>query len=520
MLERTVAYREDASGLFAHLGGATAPTTALLESADITTRSGISSLGILASSLRLTCTGDHVSVEEFSAGGTTRHAGLDEELAGTPATIDAGGYTFPASTAADERERLTAASTVEPLRCLQNSGGLLVGGFAFDYLGTFEQLPEVADGPNTFPDYQFLLAEIVLEINHQDSSARIYALAYGEKEEARLGAELERLARLAEGFTDAPDAPSTASDVQAGTPAVTAATTAGERGHVGALPARATQTDAEFRAAVERLKGNIYSGDIYQVVPARAFTTECPDAFAAYRRLRAENPSPYMFYLRGATDRAFELFGASPESNLKYTAADRTLRLYPIAGTRPRGATDELDIRNELTLRTDAKELAEHTMLVDLARNDVARVCEPGTRKVIGLMDVDRYSAVMHLVSKVAGTLAEGLDALDAYRASMNMGTLTGAPKLRATELLREAEGVRRGSYGGAVGYLNGAGDMDTCIVIRSAFVQDGIATVQAGAGVVRDSDPQAEADETLHKAYAVLHALAEAQNKELEVIR
>ncbi|APT89733.1 anthranilate synthase [Corynebacterium frankenforstense DSM 45800] len=514
MLERTVAYREDASGLFAHLGGATAPTTALLESADITTRSGISSLGILASSLRLTCTGDRVTVEEFSAGGTARHAGLDEELAETPAKIDAGGYTFPASTAADERERLTAASTVEPLRRLQNSGGLLVGGFAFDYLGTFEELPEVPDGPNTFPDYQFLLAEIVLEINHRDNSARIYALAYGDGEKDRLDAELDRLARLAEGFTDAPDA-ATADD-----PAVTAQATAGERGHAGTLPARATQSDAEFRAAVERLKGNIYSGDIYQVVPARAFTTECPDAFAAYRRLRAENPSPYMFYLRGATDRPFELFGASPESNLKYTAADRTLRIYPIAGTRPRGATDELDIRNELTLRTDAKELAEHTMLVDLARNDVARVCEPGTRKVIGLMDVDRYSAVMHLVSKVAGTLAEGLDALDAYRACMNMGTLTGAPKLRASELLREAEGVRRGSYGGAVGYLDGAGDMDTCIVIRSAFVQDGVATVQAGAGVVRDSDPQAEADETLHKAYAVLHALAEAQNKELEVIR
>lgn len=514
MLERTVAYREDASGLFAHLGGATAPTTALLESADITTRSGISSLGILASSLRLTCTGDRVTVEEFSAGGTARHAGLDAELAETPAKIDAGGYTFPASTAADERERLTAASTVEPLRRLQNSGGLLVGGFAFDYLGTFEELPEVADGPNTFPDYQFLLAEIVLEINHRDNSARIYALAYGDGEKDRLDAELDRLARLAEGFTDAPDA-ATADD-----PAVAARATAGERGHAGTLPARATQSDAEFRAAVERLKGNIYSGDIYQVVPARAFTTECPDAFAAYRRLRAENPSPYMFYLRGATDRPFELFGASPESNLKYTAADRTLRIYPIAGTRPRGATDELDIRNELTLRTDAKELAEHTMLVDLARNDVARVCEPGTRKVIGLMDVDRYSAVMHLVSKVAGTLAEGLDALDAYRACMNMGTLTGAPKLRASELLREAEGVRRGSYGGAVGYLDGAGDMDTCIVIRSAFVQDGVATVQAGAGVVRDSDPQAEADETLHKAYAVLHALAEAQNKELEVIR
>ena len=170
----------------------------------------------------------------------------------------------------------------------------------------------------------------------------------------------------------------------------------------------------------------------------------------------------------------------------------------------------------ELQLRTDAKEVAEHTMLVDLARNDMARVSAPGTRQVAELLQVDRYSRVMHLVSRVTATLADDLDALDAYRACMNMGTLTGAPKLRATELLRELEGTRRGSYGGAVGYLRGGGDFDTCIVIRSAFVKDGVATVQAGAGVVRDSNPQSEADETLHKAYAVLHALA--GNKKLEV--
>ena len=150
-------------------------------------------------------------------------------------------------------------------------------------------------------------------------------------------------------------------------------------------------------------------------------------------------------------------------------------------------------------------------MLVDLARNDMARVAAPGTRKVAELLQVDRYSRVMHLVSRVTARLAEDLDALDAYRACMNMGTLTGAPKLRATELLREFEGTRRGSYGGAVGYLHGSGDFDTCIVIRSAYVTGGTAVVQAGAGVVRDSNPQAEADETLHKAYAVLHALAQA---------
>ena len=174
----------------------------------------------------------------------------------------------------------------------------------------------------------------------------------------------------------------------------------------------------------------------------------------------------------------------------------------------------------ELQLRTDVKEVAEHTMLVDLARNDVARVAEPGTRRVAELLQVDRYSRVMHLVSRVTARLAGDLDALDAYRACMNMGTLTGAPKLRATSLIRSLEGARRGSYGGAVGYLDSNGDFDTCIVIRSAYVTGGKAIVQAGAGVVRDSNPQSEADETLHKAYAVLNAIALAAGADLEVIK
>ena len=180
----------------------------------------------------------------------------------------------------------------------------------------------------------------------------------------------------------------------------------------------------------------------------------------------------------------------------------------------------ERDTRLELELRTDAKEVAEHVMLVDLARNDVARVCAPGTRRVRDLLRVDRYSRVMHLVSEVVGTLAPGLDALDAFRASMTMGTLTGAPKLRAAELIRAAEGVRRGSYGGSVGYVRGDGELDTCIVIRSAFVRGGRALVQAGAGVVADSVPAAEAAETVHKASAVLAAVAAAQGARLVVDR
>ncbi|MFC6592996.1 anthranilate synthase component 1 [Deinococcus lacus] len=275
--------------------------------------------------------------------------------------------------------------------------------------------------------------------------------------------------------------------------------------------------DSAFMAQVQRLKDHIQAGDIYQAVPSRRFSLPCPDALAAYAELKRLNPSPYLFYLDAGE---FELFGASPESALKFTAQTRQAELYPIAGTRPRGRgpsgdiSPEEDARQELELRLDRKELSEHLMLLDLARNDLARVAVPGTRRVARLLEVDRYSQVMHLVSEVVAELRPELDALDAYRACMNMGTLSGAPKLEATRLLRELEGERRGSYGGAVGYLAGNGDMDTCIVIRSGFVQGGICTVQAGAGVVRDSDPAAETAETAQKARAVLLAVSAAQRQ------
>lgn len=223
-----------------------------------------------------------------------------------------------------------------------------------------------------------------------------------------------------------------------------------------------------------------------------------------------------MFFMQ---DDDFTLFGASPESALKYDAGNRQIEIYPIAGTRPRGRRADgsldldLDSRIELEMRTDHKELAEHLMLVDLARNDLARICQAGNRYVADLTKVDRYSFVMHLVSRVVGTLRADLDVLHAYQACMNMGTLSGAPKVRAMQLIAASEGTRRGSYGGAVGYFTATGDLDTCIVIRSAYVEDGIATVQAGAGVVLDSIPQAEADETRNKARAVLRAIATAHH-------
>ncbi|MFB1000754.1 MAG: anthranilate synthase component 1, partial [Colwellia sp.] len=262
-------------------------------------------------------------------------------------------------------------------------------------------------------------------------------------------------------------------------------------------------------------------GDIFQVVPSRTFTLNCSNTLNAYKALKQSNPSPYMFYLK---DSDFCIFGASPESALKYQHKNRQVEIYPIAGTRPRGFNKDgsisldLDSRIELELRLDKKELAEHTMLVDLARNDIARVSQAGTRYVADLLKVDRYSHVMHLVSRVCGTLDLDLDALHAYQACMNMGTLSGAPKVKATQLIREVEGKRRGSYGGAVGYLTGDGEMDTCIVIRSAFVKHGIAHVQAGAGVVYDSDPQSEANETKQKAQAVINAIQHAELFTVEI--
>ncbi|MDO4928163.1 MAG: anthranilate synthase component 1 [Corynebacterium sp.] len=517
-----VRYHSNAAELFAALGGTARSDAILLESADIESKKNTACMAVLEGCLRVTCYGHDVYAEALTDVGVNLLERLRTQLAEFPgqATAYPGGPTkvlatatfhFPPSHAAAEHERLVAPHPSDVLRCLQSAAGysgkflpFLGGGFAFDFLETFETLPAVGTGPNIYPDYQFVVAETFLSIDHLAHTAELEVIALDAAQAAeKLATWQEKIA------TDFSSTPSTSPQLD------------------GTLQVVAQTSDAEYREIVQRLQGNIECGDIYQVVPARSFTTPCPDAFAVYRSLRATNPSPYMFYVRGIADgKSFELFGASPESNLKFDAATREVQIYPIAGTRPRGLHpdgtihNELDIRSELDMRTDAKEIAEHIMLVDLARNDLARVAVPATRKVVDLLQVDRYSRVMHLVSRIVATLAPDFDSLDAYKACMNMGTLTGAPKIRATELLRATEKVRRGSYGGAVGYLRGDGTMDTCIVIRSGFVHDGQAVVQAGAGVVRDSQPQKEADETLHKAYAVLHALAQAAGQRLEVLR
>jgi anthranilate synthase component 1 len=259
---------------------------------------------------------------------------------------------------------------------------------------------------------------------------------------------------------------------------------------------------------VERAKEYIRAGDVIQVVLAERFDMPlAASPFDVYRCLRTVNPSPYMFYLALGSD---AVAGASPEVMARVEDDEVTVR--PIAGTRPRGTSERDDAALAAELLADPKELAEHVMLLDLGRNDVGRVARVGTVEVTERLVVERYSHVMHLVSNVRGRLAGAHDCFDAFRATFPAGTLTGAPKIRAMEIIEELEPVRRGIYGGAVGYFGYGGSMDTAIAIRSVLMRDGRAFIQAGAGIVADSDPEAEHRECVNKARAVVQAVRMAE--------
>ncbi|AXQ57716.1 MULTISPECIES: anthranilate synthase component I [Streptomyces] len=271
------------------------------------------------------------------------------------------------------------------------------------------------------------------------------------------------------------------------------------------LPAFTGEWGGEaYRAAVEDIKERIRAGEAFQVVPSQRFETPCTaSALDVYRVLRATNPSPYMYLFR--LD-GFDIVGSSPEALVK--VEDGRAMVHPIAGTRPRGATPQADQALAEELLADPKERAEHLMLVDLGRNDLGRVCSPGSVEVIDFMSVEKYSHVMHIVSTVTGEVAPGRTAFDVLTACFPAGTLSGAPKPRALQIIDELEPTRRGLYGGCVGYLDFAGNSDTAIAIRTALLRDGTAHVQAGAGVVADSDPAAEDTECRNKAAAVLRAV------------
>ncbi|BDX07323.1 anthranilate synthase component 1 [Planctobacterium marinum] len=488
----------------------------LLESAEIDSKNSTNSLLLVDAALKLVCRGHKVAVSALSDNGLPVLQFLAQQLTRLPDAVieqqeQSLAVTFTAADEfLDEDARLKSASVFDVLRILQSDlvalsnhpMAIFVGGtFAYDLLATFETLPQVAEGDNDCPDYVFYLAETLITIDHQQKSSRMLGSVFSGEQVAQSYFQLsQRIEFLKQ-------------QLQTNVEDIAAATIPGNISD----ELKVNQSDAQYCQHVLDLKENILAGDIFQVVPSRTFSLPCPSTYNAYHELKNSNPSPYMFYIQ---DSDFVIFGASPESALKYQKDSNVVEVYPIAGTRPRGKRQDgsidhdLDSRIELTLREDDKEKSEHLMLVDLARNDIARVSIPGTRHVKDLLKVDRYSHVMHLVSRVVGQLREDLDSLHAYQACMNMGTLVGAPKVKAATLIREVEQHRRGSYGGAVGYINGHGDMDTCIVIRSAFVKNGMAYVQAGAGVVYDSDPQSEADETRGKAQAVISAIQQANRK------
>lgn len=370
---------------------------------------------------------------------------------------------------------------------------MVTGAFSYDFLDHFENLAMAKKDVLGLPDYIFYLPLTLIIVDHQDRHVRLYAHSlasdrHHERDRRYDQASLlieENLARKATSVEVIDSSAPLIFDVDI--------------------------ADADFIKLVEACKEHIFAGDVYQIVPSRTFFHPIKNPRACYTTLKSLNPSPYMFYLRTY---AWSLFGASPETFIKIDEHGRRVAIRPIAGTRRRGFTydgaidHELDAREQASLCLDEKELAEHMMLVDLARNDIASVCRPKSRRIKRLLGVDRYSHVMHLVSEVEGYLLDDKDALSAYQASMNMGTLMGAPKVKAAELLRGYEASKRGFYGGAVGYFDLAGDMDTAIIIRSAVVKNDVAYVRAGCGVVFDSSPQFETQETINKAEAVLRAI------------
>jgi anthranilate synthase component I len=273
--------------------------------------------------------------------------------------------------------------------------------------------------------------------------------------------------------------------------------------------ARSNMAPEDYLAAVATGKEHIAAGDVFQVVPSQRFSLDTDvDPFAVYRVLRIINPSPYMYLFEWED---LQVVGSSPEALVTLRGGEASI--WPIAGSRPRGATPAEDDALEAELRADEKERAEHVMLVDLARNDLGRVCALGSVRAADLMDVVRYSHVMHLESRVQGRVREGVGAVDVLRATFPAGTLTGAPKVRAMEIIDDVEPTRRGIYGGGIGYIDLAGNMDLCIAIRTLVFSGGAAHVQAGAGVVADSVPQRELEETQNKAMALLSAVRAAES-------
>lgn len=376
----------------------------------------------------------------------------------------------------------------------------LVGYFAYDMVRRLERLPELAKDDLKLPDMVLLLATDMAAVDHHEGTITLIANAVNwNGTDERVDWAYEEAMRRLDVMTTALGQPLPSSIATFERPQP---------------QPRQQRTVEEYTAIVEKLVGDIEAGEAFQVVPSQRFELDtAADPIDVYRILRVTNPSPYMYLLNvpnaeGGLD--FSVVGSSPEALV--TVTDGVATTHPIAGTRWRGATEEDDVLLEKELLADDKERSEHLMLVDLGRNDLGRVCKPGTVRVEDYSHIERYSHVMHLVSTVTGHLADDKTALDAVTACFPAGTLSGAPKVRAMELIEEVELTRRGLYGGVLGYLDFAGNADFAIAIRTALMRGGTAYVQAGGGVVADSNGPYEYNESSNKAKAVLAAIAAAE--------
>jgi anthranilate synthase component I len=377
----------------------------------------------------------------------------------------------------------------------------LVGYLSYDAVRRVERLPDSNPKDLDIPELAFVLASDLVIVDHHRSEVWLVANAINFDDSGE---------RVADAYADA-SARIEEMTRRLAEPAPVSAVTAR---HDHELPIRRQRSSAEYQGAVAAAVEEIKAGEAFQIVVSQRFEVDTTaDALDIYRVLRLTNPSPYMYLLRltDAEGRPFDIVGSSPEALV--TVTDQVAVTHPIAGSKPRGADPAEDAALEQELLDDPKERAEHVMLVDLGRNDLGRVCVPGTVEVIEFMEVRRYSHIMHLESTVRGQVRPGQDALDVVLATFPAGTLSGAPKVRAMEIIDELEVSRRGLYGGVVGYLDFAGDADAAIAIRTALVRDGVAYVQSGGGIVADSDPPTEDQESQNKAAAVVRAIAVAQS-------
>jgi anthranilate synthase component I len=390
----------------------------------------------------------------------------------------------PYALAGAELARFRAA----PLPDLPPFAGGAVGMFAYDLVRAVESLGEPNRDPLGLPDLALMFTDALVVFDHLKHTVTVLANVYGDDDlKASYWRAVETIAEVRWRLAGPVPRPTRPPAADRRSPSFVS-----------------NMSRERFEAIVARIVEYIHAGDAYQVVPSQRWSAPSPvQAFSIYRGLRVVNPSPYMYFLDFGD---FEIAGASPEPLI--TVTGRRVATRPIAGTRPRGANVEDDRRIAEDLLADPKERAEHVMLVDLGRNDLGRVCDYGSVRVEDFMAIENYSHVMHIVSSVTGKLRAGVGALDALRSVLPAGTLSGAPKVRAMQIIDELEPVKRGGYGGAIGYLSYTGDLDTCIHIRTVVVKDGVAHVQAGGGTVADAKPDYEYRESEAKARGVLQAI------------